>query len=312
MIENNTIAVAEIAGRPVFQHGTMSVNPQVVVQQNVDLSTGNIRFKGDVLVVGDVTEHMSIDAGGLVDIKGNAYHARITAGSHVVIAKKIVGGRVMAGLNYPGITKCAVTMSRLEVELRSLATAVRRLKERSEPAVKEAAKMGDGYLIKVLLETRYSKIPRMCAQIHKLLEGEPDPSHDELQKVVEAVRDLTRHFLGFAPLNIQLVSAIDRIAAMLEELRMDLDAILDNPADIIVSYAQNVKLEATGSVTVKGKLAYDCDVVAGTDIVIAGECRSGSYMARSSIVAHTIGSIGMGVPSLAVSEEGFIRAALFH
>ena len=51
---------AEITGRPIFRGGLLQVNPQLVVDGNVDVSTGHVEFRGDVVVFGDVQESLTV------------------------------------------------------------------------------------------------------------------------------------------------------------------------------------------------------------------------------------------------------------
>ncbi len=105
---------------------------------------------------------------------------------------------------------------------------------------------------------------------------------------------------------------MERYRELMEDLTSRLEECLESEADISVHYCQNAKIEATGSVAITGPLAYDCEVVAGNTLRMAGQCRSGSYTAQSAIYAKTVGSQGMGVATLVVGEEGVIGARTFY
>ena len=68
-MERGRLAVAAIGGRPVYRNGILSVNKQLIVEQDVDMDSGNIRFTGDIIVMGNVTESMKVDSGGIVEIR---------------------------------------------------------------------------------------------------------------------------------------------------------------------------------------------------------------------------------------------------
>ena len=61
------------------------------------LSTGNIKFDGDVVVKGNVEDNMAVEAGGDIDIMGNANNASLKASGRVVVYKNLIGGSVQAG-----------------------------------------------------------------------------------------------------------------------------------------------------------------------------------------------------------------------
>ena len=62
--------VAATGGNLVTNNGKMSISPVLQIASDVDLSTGNIEFSGDVVIRGSVQEGFSVKAGGNVDIAG--------------------------------------------------------------------------------------------------------------------------------------------------------------------------------------------------------------------------------------------------
>ena len=54
LLRDGSVAVAEIPGRPIFRGGQLQVNPQRVVDGNVEVSSGHVEFRGEVVVFGDV------------------------------------------------------------------------------------------------------------------------------------------------------------------------------------------------------------------------------------------------------------------
>ena len=69
----------------------VEVSPEFLVNGDVDLSTGNIYFLGDVQVQGRVLEDFTVKAEGDVVVKGLVEGARIEAGGDVIIGGGIVG-----------------------------------------------------------------------------------------------------------------------------------------------------------------------------------------------------------------------------
>ena len=63
----------------------------------MDIKTGNIYFKGDVLVKGTVTDGMKVIASGNVEVRGFAAHCQIEAGGDILVKRNIVSGKVKAG-----------------------------------------------------------------------------------------------------------------------------------------------------------------------------------------------------------------------
>lgn len=76
-------SVSLVEGR-VFVSTTMEV-------ENVDTSTGNIHFDGDVVVNGNVCSNFSIKASGNVEVRGVVEGADIEAGGNITIARGMNG-----------------------------------------------------------------------------------------------------------------------------------------------------------------------------------------------------------------------------
>lgn len=83
--------ISTIAGQIVVDGNRINVLPIYEVNGDVDLSTGNIDFVGNVLVKGNVMEGFKIKASGNVEIKGHVFAADIDAGGEVIIKKGFVG-----------------------------------------------------------------------------------------------------------------------------------------------------------------------------------------------------------------------------
>lgn len=107
--EDNKIYTASITGKIDYNNNRIQILPIYEIYGNVDLTTGNIDFRGDVLVHGNVTSGTSIKATGTVTIDGTAEACNIEAGKDVILRGGFLGG-------YKGIvrTKGSVTARFME------------------------------------------------------------------------------------------------------------------------------------------------------------------------------------------------------
>lgn len=64
---------------------------------NVDLSTGNIVFAGDVIVYGDVMDNMIIETLGNIYVSGSVYNATLTATGSIAIQGVAIGSNIYSG-----------------------------------------------------------------------------------------------------------------------------------------------------------------------------------------------------------------------
>ncbi len=90
VIEEGRKLVAAKTGSLVFQKGKFRVEPVLKVD-NVDNSTGNLRFNGDVVVKGFVQEGFEIHSTGNVRIEGSVEGASIYADGSILLVNGING-----------------------------------------------------------------------------------------------------------------------------------------------------------------------------------------------------------------------------
>lgn len=89
--EDGTKLIAAITGNLTFSNNRFSVRQQFDVPENVDASTGNIEFAGDVIIRGSVLEGYTVKAGGNVTVYGMVEGAQISAGGNVQLKQGING-----------------------------------------------------------------------------------------------------------------------------------------------------------------------------------------------------------------------------
>lgn len=80
-----------ITGHILFRNNVISIEPLYVVSKDLDIDTGNIDFKGDVEVHGDVRSGLSIRADGSIYIHGHVGACNITSKQNITISKGIQG-----------------------------------------------------------------------------------------------------------------------------------------------------------------------------------------------------------------------------
>ena len=181
LINNGRIAAAQIPGRPVYRSGVLSISQQVVVEQDVSIRTGNIRFKGDVLILGNVHESMEIEAGGIVDLKSSCYHGLMPV---VRIGRKLIGSIVTGELCSPeGYRQCWASREELLLE-----TACVQMKEHCAQLGQKFAVRGDGF-IKLLAEAVFPSNHFKSKGFYRRSDYKSgaDERNEEFKRVVYAV-----------------------------------------------------------------------------------------------------------------------------
>lgn len=88
--ENPNVLIASLTGMPKFKNNSMWVD-DVFICKGVNVSTGNIRYDGSVIVNGDVAEKMKVICSGDVTINGFVESAHIEAGGDIIITQGALG-----------------------------------------------------------------------------------------------------------------------------------------------------------------------------------------------------------------------------
>jgi len=70
-VVDNCQLVAAIPGQLHIAHGRVSILPTIIIEGDVDYSTGNIDFQGSVIIHGSVQSGFSVKASGNVEVRGN-------------------------------------------------------------------------------------------------------------------------------------------------------------------------------------------------------------------------------------------------
>ncbi len=91
--EDGLKVIARIEGLPQLnQRNEIMITNLLIIPMDVDYSTGNIDFNGDVAIGGDVLSEFEVKAGGDILIKGNVYQSRIESVNGNIILDKGVSG----------------------------------------------------------------------------------------------------------------------------------------------------------------------------------------------------------------------------
>lgn len=83
---------ATIAGKVELNMGQLQVSPIFTITGDVDLSTGNIDFKGDLEIMGSIKAGMIVKATGNITVNKRIEAAVVSAGKELLVRGGILGG----------------------------------------------------------------------------------------------------------------------------------------------------------------------------------------------------------------------------
>lgn len=90
--EDNRLYTASLTGKIESNGSRIQILPVYEIYGNVDLTTGNVDFRGDVVVHGNVVSGTSIKATNSVTIDGTAEACSIEAGKDIILRGGFLGG----------------------------------------------------------------------------------------------------------------------------------------------------------------------------------------------------------------------------
>jgi len=296
---DGTRAFAKIGGRPtVRKTGNryfLDVDPVLHVKGDVDISTGNVRFKGDVFIYGNVLEGMTVQASGKVRIKGMVYQARVAALEEVAVTGHVTGSVLVAGGSESFMEELRACLDQLESDLKGILAVMPELCR--HPRAKEVKA---GQLVQVLVDRKYPRFPGLIADMARLV------SQNSFALPRESVEALEEVENGLGGLGLVKIESCETVAGFLEKIkgvRQAIGRMAQSKAHIAVGYATNSRLEATGDVRVEGKGCINAVIRAGGNVVVKGVFRGGEVVAKGDVILNEAGS-ELGVRTLIAAGNG--------
>ncbi|MCL2016225.1 MAG: FapA family protein [Defluviitaleaceae bacterium] len=89
--EDGMHLIADVSGQIAIQQGKIHISPCLEIRENVDNSTGNIDFNGQVVVNGNVLTGFTVRAQGSIEIHGVCEGATIQTDGDIVIGRGAQG-----------------------------------------------------------------------------------------------------------------------------------------------------------------------------------------------------------------------------
>ncbi|TYP58550.1 DUF342 domain-containing protein [Thermosediminibacter litoriperuensis] len=284
--------IAARSGRPAvscFRNLVkVSVLPELVHNGDVDLASGNIVFKGDILIAGNVTERMVVEAGGNVRVGGLVSGARVQAAGSILISGNILSSVVIAGRVPAFLQRMLPQVHALAVGLQEMTMAIQQLL--GHPAFKQGdLKGGIGPLVKLLLEGKFRHLPGAASTFRKQVETMPPGMAAE--GLEEFIREVERALVR-SPLAVRDLQEIETLAQRAGEWEQAFAFSPSTESDVEASSVHNSTVIATGDVRVVGSGCYISRIEAGKKVTVSGVFRGGEIHAGGDVHVGELGAKG--------------------
>jgi len=271
---------ARISGNRAY----FEVEKVLIINGDVDISTGNIEFKGDVFINGSVCETMSVKATGNIDVTKDVTYATVCASGSLKVWGNVISSSLVSGgkgsFNLKIISRLRIFCNLVE----ELSNYIFQIQQ--NPALQKKINASPAVLIRFFLqEERFKLITGCWREIKKITEQAPKEFIPE--ELWELLAQGEKIFFTFQEVNLTEIKNIKEKAAMLLE-NLSLQATPEE--NIEIDYALNSDLKATGSVRVLGPGCFNTRIEAGGAVEIARVFRGGEIRARGKVKVGELGS----------------------
>jgi uncharacterized protein (DUF342 family) len=294
LIDDRSKVVAIEAGHPDIKMKGMlhkiSIVPKLLISHNITLQFGNVRYIGDVEIVGSVQDGMLVEAQGNILIHENANMATVKAGSSVIVKNNIIASEVTAGKNSFLISEMNEILGAIIPYMKQMIAAIEQLSTVSAFKVSSFNQTGLGPLIKILCDGKFKLFSPLLLSFNEKIKGENANLDKEW---LELNGQLYKGFIMTHASSFKSVDEVMLIAHKAEELLASTQEDLENSNCFIkAGFVHNSQLYSSGDISVVGQGVYNSKMRAGGSIVIDGFVRGGEIYASKSVIIGEAGTKG--------------------
>ncbi|WP_234119554.1 flagellar assembly protein A [Clostridium hydrogenum] len=293
--------VALKSGKAEFKTNRFTVVDVYDVNSDVDLKTGNIKFNGAVNIMGSVLEGMKVESENDIIVQNNVEGAELKAKGDITVGKNAILSKIYSGGEDVNTLGKIEVLNNVKKGISEIIDAVYQIKKYN--ANKNFS--SDGEIIKILLESKFKSIPKICKNYIEL-------ANDPNEKFVKIFNE---KFLGIAPVYIKQAEELNYLDKEIENEIESLNSVLTMPASINITYCQDCTIQSSGNINITGKGEYISNIIANNSINFLNKdavARGGFVRAKDEIRCGVVGSIGGVVTKLAVAPKGHIYAEIAY
>ncbi|WP_179218711.1 FapA family protein [Saccharibacillus sp. O23] len=307
--EDGRRAVAMRQGMPrIKQQGYrvhLSVLPKLEHRGDVDLKSGNIRFRGDVEISGGVQNGMKVEAFGSIAIRGAVSGAAVDASYSLIASGSLIGAQVNVGRRSEFLDQVEPLMLEIASQTQLLQSAIEQLSQTAAFKLNDIEQGGLGALLSVLLRGKFKGLHSVLSRFVELA-AKNETQMDEEWK--EYAGSLKFGFLDLRYGGFRNAAELDAFRRRTLEITEGFCGPQDRPVFAELQYTHNSHIYCGGDVRI-GKGAYNATIYCQGKLETAGTLRGGVYFAAKGMNVKEVGAPGGVSTKLQVPEKSAIRAA---
>ncbi|MBD7983873.1 FapA family protein [Sporosarcina sp. Sa2YVA2] len=300
------------SGRAILEkHGSImkiDVNSEFVHDGDVDLNSGNIRFKGDVRIGGNVENSMFVGATGRVTVGGTVRKAVVESGKSACFEGNVFSSTVSVGMQEVLEDELVALLHELLFYLEQVqATILQIIHIRGvDPEEMDAGELKE--LVRVILKEKYLDYQQS--------------KKDFIQKVIDHSDQLSPEWLRvsdrmdclFTDTSLTIVKNAHDFSHLLADARKLIEQYADSSQSdqpvIKLPYAINSILSCSGTIEVTKKGLSNCIVDAKNKVFVEGSCRGGEITGLEKVSIQETGSVNSVKTIIKTALDGVISIGL--
>ncbi|HHY70626.1 MAG TPA: DUF342 domain-containing protein, partial [Thermoanaerobacterales bacterium] len=309
-IVDDTKIIATRNGRPSIIRGKVTVLPVLVQEKGVTFSTGNIKFDGDVIIQGNVDDNMEVQAGGNINVLGNANNAFLIAGGQIVVTRNLIGGSVQAGGINLVHSRYREYWEQLAKDLEDCAGIITKIA--SYPQICAVAEnKGWGFILQKLVDTKFRPV---LTNVKCLLSGYKDINDVNVGEVFNILNPLLEILITRSRNAQTSLGNILRQVSSIRNFTNGLHSLgLGKAKSSFKAYStQNARIEVSGDISILGPGCYQSYLRAGRAVYVYNVVRGGAICSTREIWAKEAGSPAGAHTLLKVQADGVIKIQTVH
>ncbi|WP_053220237.1 FapA family protein [Virgibacillus senegalensis] len=281
MVQVDNKLVALESGRPSLTQRGQLVKAEIVQKlihkENVNLSTGNIRFTGDVDVWGEIEENMEVEAGGDIFVYKSVSTSRLTTSQSIAVKGNVINSELAAGKNNMLTVELGHLLENMQIDLEKMIMVIRQLMQ--SPAFKSSDFSVTGLqpLITILLEKKFKNFAASAKNYQEVVQqGRDYLDHEGWLQIAVSIKQI---FLTLSN-QVTTLDRLTRLSQQMEELAELSKTPIEPEAYITIVEAINSSLYSSGDIQIIGKGCINTKVHAGGHLKVTGVVRGGELYGR--------------------------------
>ena len=299
--------IARKSGRPRVTGNKIKyfdINTAFVVAGDVNLSTGNIVFSGDVVVYGDVMDNMIIESLGNIYVTGSVFNSTLTATGSIAVKGNVLGSKLYSGyfgMLYNRIYHSSKQLIDIGEQMMNSA------KQLMNETRKKKIQVRYGQIIVLIMESKFRQAGDFIKELLGAISSLQSFNKEDLMQL--------RIYLDILQNKVKLVEVMNEprmedFMRILKEAYRRVALSQESNVQININQAHQSYLKSNGDILVRKEGVIQCDLYSAGNIIFfldRAVCRGCRLEAGDTISAMYVGGITGAKTSLKAAKKIVIK-----